>query len=225
VERIKREGRFEEWKQTVATVQTETGHAFGQARWEAMRRMGYVGPDEERAQHAKWLAGEQAKTDHAATQVAQAQAALVDCDESFEAALATLALRADRQVENDWIMGHSALTRRARSADKDEPVRLTADDILRPSHGPSPSRAAAIRLQLFVHDPGELSKAMTAPVKKDDGIDSGRESELIEDKGLDEVRRLLGEVAGERCPKCGGYQCCAQIAAQGGAQNERSIAV
>jgi hypothetical protein len=196
-QRMAREGRTQQWQDAVASAQAESGKGFGAIKWSVMKSLGYESPERERELHAAWLAGEQAKTDDAAATIAQAQASVAECDSSFEAALATLPLKADRQGENDWILSHLALTRRARSENKDEPVRLTADDILKSSHGPAPSRAAAIRLQLFVDNPDELSKALTAPVKKDDGIDSGRDSEFVKDDGIGEVERLLDQVSSE----------------------------
>lgn len=191
VNRLTRQGRLDEWRSTLANVQAETGKGFGQAKWIAMKKLGYVGPDDERQRHEQWLAGEQAKADAAAEQAAGSNATLIECDEAFESALAQLPLKADRQVENDWIMGHVALTRRARSSDKDAPVRLTGNDVLCASHGSAPSRAAAIRLQLFVDNPDELSKALTAPVKRDDGSESGKDDEVIEDPGIEELKKML----------------------------------
>lgn len=191
VDRMKREGRFEEWQEGLAKVQAETGQKFSQARWAAMRACGYTSPEEERRLQMLWRAKEEAKSEAAATAESEKKE---DENSAFEAALAKLPAKGDRQTELDWIMSHVALTRRARGADKSAPVLITADDILSAAHGPAPSRAAAIRLQLFVDDPEELSKAMTFAVKRDEREDSTRNDSYIEDPGLDEVKRLLEAV-------------------------------
>jgi hypothetical protein len=58
VERMKREGRGKEWFSTVKQVSKETGQRYGQAAWEAMRRLGYTGPEKERQLHQVFLENE-----------------------------------------------------------------------------------------------------------------------------------------------------------------------
>src|SRR5262245_4071577 len=60
-DRMRRVGRYDEFKQVIAAVAVETGQRHGQAKWEAMRRMGYVNPDDERRRHSQWMAAENAK--------------------------------------------------------------------------------------------------------------------------------------------------------------------
>lgn len=99
---MKREGRFSEWQKALATVQQETGKKYAQVKYTAIKQCGYHGPDHERQLHIHWLAMEQAKSQLSVEQK-------VDADETFEAALAKLPLKADRDVELEWIMSHTAL--------------------------------------------------------------------------------------------------------------------
>jgi hypothetical protein len=222
VARMKHEGRHDEWKQTLVDVQAETGQGFGQARWEAMRRMGYVGPDDERQKHASLITGQQIKQVTVQNGVPDGIGEVPGAI-TFEDALNELPTEADPRVEIAWIRNHPAMARKARSSDSAQPVIISAADILNPSHGGAPSRAAAIQLQNWAENPTEFNKQFAGLVKKTDGGDTGKDLDIVVDDGLDEVRRLLKEVVGEPCPRCGGYRCCAQLA-QGGADYERATA-
>ncbi|MBW8883586.1 MAG: hypothetical protein JF612_02165 [Planctomycetia bacterium] len=109
VERITREGRLEEWKRTVADVQVETGQGFGQARWEAMRRMGYVSPGDERRRHERLQAAEEAEETAVVDQAAKETQARAELE--FEEALNQLPTDADPKVEINWIRNHPAMAR------------------------------------------------------------------------------------------------------------------
>ena len=185
-ERMKREGREAEWLAVMKSVRTETGLKFGQAIWEAMKRMGYQGADVENRLYNEYLDAQKAKED------ADLREKLGLINQEFEEALKTLPQRADYQAENDWILAHVAMTRRS-ILPPGQPVRITASDILHADHGPCPSRAAGIKLQHWANKPDEVYKNLAGVVKKPAGDGETTKEEYDED--LAEVERLLKEVS------------------------------
>lgn len=204
VERLTREGRRDEWRQAVRDAQRETGLQYGAAAWTAMRRLGYLDADNERALYAEWQASLKAKEQAVVEQQVEQKLDAARLDMSFEQALDSLPATADPRAEFEWIKGHVAMCRKSRMAD-DAPVVITADDVLCASHGAAPSRAAAIALQNFASAPNEFVKQMASFVKRTESSDPVKD-EFIADENLAEVERLLKEMSngtGSKCPHCG----------------------
>src|SRR6185312_12435944 len=55
IERMKREGREPEWFATVKQLMAETGKGFWTVSWDAMRKMGYTTPAEEKRLNTEYL--------------------------------------------------------------------------------------------------------------------------------------------------------------------------
>lgn len=198
--RLEREGRLKQFKDRVKELNSQpnpaTGKKWGysQTKWVAAREMGYTIPELEHRLHQEWEAAEKAKQKQ---EVAEELVGDWKDAETFEEALRTLPVRASEQVETDWILGHQAMTRKARSRNNLDPVLITSYDILDADHGPCPSRAAAIKLQHWANKPDELYKALTGAVKKgSDTNDGTRDSESDSDPGKAEIERFLKEVGG-----------------------------
>jgi hypothetical protein len=195
-DRIRREGREDEWKRVLAAVQTETGLGYGQARWEAMRRLGYQGAEDERRRHEEWLAADKSRT--TAVIQSEVQAITSRAEAEFEEALNQLPMTADPQVEVAWIRAHPAMARKARLVNPEERVLITADDVLRSSHGPAPSRSAAIALQNWSDNPGEFNKQLASIVKRTEGGGPNDEG-VIEDTGIGEINKMLHDLRVASC--------------------------
>ena len=156
-----------------------------------MRRLGYVSPTDERQRYEQWQAGVGTKPDAVMDQTAKEASTRAELE--FEEALNQLPIDADQKVEINWIRNHPAMARKARLQNQEERVLITAPDILNPSHGPAPSRSAAIQLQNWADNPSEFNKQLAGLVKRMDGGESQRDDGCIEDDGIAEVERIYRE--------------------------------
>jgi hypothetical protein len=204
--RMKREGRYEEFQSALAEVIKErsaTGAVVDTrfATTEAMRRMGYQGEAEEKKNHRAW---ERSQVKHGAereeeiiraSQKRQADIAALDDEERqlrFETAVSTLPNAADPIREWEWMGAHPAMMRKDRARTDLKRIELTEDDVLRPPHGPAPSKRAVGQLQHWCNNPREFYKAMIGVHKKQQ---EGTDGEPLDaDEDLAEVERLLKEV-------------------------------
>lgn len=86
---------------------------------------------------------------------------------SFSKALEKMDLpqAADRQIENDWIASHPAMSRLDRSGRKDVKVLVGVSD-LTPSHGPAPSLRAVTSLQHWVNNPKKFQENQLAEARE-----------------------------------------------------------
>jgi hypothetical protein len=200
VERMKREGREKVWYTTVKQVMQETGKKYGQVAWEAMRRMGYEGPDKERQLYQEYLEdGEKSKLQR---QIDAERLRIRDkqITEEFEQAVLTLPDKAPISVEIDWISAHPAMFRRAREKDKTKNILLTPEDILFTTHGPAPSRAAVVALQHWINFPLQFHKEiLSEQIKHKEDREA---TKVNEDMGLEDVKRLLQQVTTRKGSGC-----------------------
>lgn len=186
----------------------ETGRRYGPAQWEAMRRMGYLGPQEERRLYHEHLAQQQKKhdaevveaaraaiTNHGREQIRQVQAEIREERrvENFEESVRTLPDQATAAVEIDWIRAHPAMARLDRQTDKTKQIMISAEDILQAPQGKAPSKAAVYALQHWANRPGEFYKQLLGEQKKKSEDGEGKGIETEED--LAEVERLLKQVS------------------------------
>lgn len=192
VERMKRDGRGDEWHAVVKKLMADTGKQFGSVVWEAMRQMGYEGPDRERELHAEHLknldrSAQERRRLEERTEIIQERIV-----ESFDEAMRMLPDTASPADEIDWIRAHPAMARKSRITKGDDHVMISAEDILMPPHGRAPSKSAASALQHWANHPIEFFKLLlTEHKKKTDGDGSGK---METEEDLDEVERLLKEV-------------------------------
>jgi hypothetical protein len=192
VERMKREGRDKEWYSILKQVKQETGKKYGQVAWEAMRRMGYEGPDKERQLYQEYIEhGEKTKLQRQVEAQRQRIKEEQITDE-FEQAFLTLPDKAPIYVEINWIRAHPAMVRRAQARNKLKDILLTKEDILFTPQGPAPSRAAVVALQHWVNHPQQFYKELLSEQIKHKEDKEG--TKIDKDIGLEEVRRLLQQV-------------------------------
>lgn len=188
VDRMGREGRGKEFAEAVKKVMQETGSRYSPAAWEAMRRLGYAGPEKEKALYHAHLMSVVAPDIQAAE---QRLSAAQDLDE-FERAVRLLSEKASVTVEIAWIRAHPAMSRAARA---NKNIELTAEDILHAPHGPAPSQGAARDLQYWCNHQPKFYEMLMSEQKKQTEQDEARRN-TIRDTGLDEVEQLLLEVRG-----------------------------
>lgn len=191
--RIKRAGKLKELNNRVREMKNENGKTWNVNLWAACREFGYIGPENEHKLHAEYEAQMKAEQDAVIQEKVDAVVQQIQSAKTFEEALTKLPVSAEAKAENDWILAHPAMARKARQKNNLEPVLITAADILEANHGPAPSRAAAIKLQHWANKPDEIFKALTGSVKKaPDSVD--RPEEVAEVEDLAEIDRLLKEV-------------------------------
>lgn len=170
-------------------------HATRKLRGELALEMGYQGVGE-KALHRLYLNSAEVQIDaivqRRVAAVAKAQKPALE----WEEAVASLPPSADMRVEFDWISAHPAMSRHSRQTDMSKPVLLTSNDILHAKHGPAPSAAAANRLQNWAASPAKWNDYSAALMKKPEATESSPNSDVMEDVGLEEIERLLKEVAG-----------------------------
>lgn len=159
--RIIHEGREDEWyRRNRECRHANPDFANGKVDSIIRKEMGYEGPEKERQYHVAFMdqlgltriereQKEKNRIRLANIPVREAEKA----DGLFAEARDTLPNDAPVDEQLAWVENHLAMTRYNRLADKAKPIRLTADDILRPSHGPAPCKAAVGLLQYFVHAP------------------------------------------------------------------------
>ena len=159
------------------------------------KEFGYVGTEDEKRLHDEWVAGRpQSRRPTTWQRVKEAKEQKVQADmDSFEEAVGTLPDKASFSVEIDWIRSHPALVRLYRQSDKSKDVVLTAEDVLRCSCGPAPSKSAVYSLQHWANHVMEFHKQMLSEHKKRQEDQKADES-VERDMGMDEVRKLLEEL-------------------------------
>jgi hypothetical protein len=157
---MRREGRGKEWAATVRQVTRETGKKYGQASWEAMRRMGYEGPKRERQLHEEFLRdGQRTKLQ----QQVDREREEIEADrrnEDFEQAVRLLPDNAPISAELDWIGAHPAMSRKARQQDTGKDILIGPEDILFAPHGRAPSKAAVVALQHWGNHPEQFYRKL-----------------------------------------------------------------
>lgn len=202
LDRMLRENRWQEWEAARAADYTAVIGPkppegvplaekinYGRLRTiEAKKRCGWLSDQHERATHRAYVG-------HTARESELKAGGRVASARTFDEALKLLPVKADPQVENDWVMAHPAIARKSRMEDQSQRVIINGTDLLEADHGPCPSRAAANKLQYWSNKPEKAFEALTMPMKRPDGGDS-RDGEVVEDMELAEVQRLLKEVRG-----------------------------
>ena len=195
VERMKREGRGNEWSTVIKQVMENTGKRYGQAIWEAMRKMGYIGPEKEHQLHEEFQANGQKSNLQRQIDEERLQIREEIMTENFEQAVRTLPDKAPVSVEIDWLVAHPAMARWARETDKSKNILITPEDILFAPHGPAPSKSAAIALQHWVTFPQQFFKEIL-----DEQIRQSEEVRIRQDEqeseGLEEIEKLLKQIRG-----------------------------
>jgi hypothetical protein len=181
-QRMQREGREPEYEALIKAIQAERGIGYGQAQQQAMHKLGYPGPKEERALAAAWEAEQRS--------VAEEQVR-----HTFEEALSKLPPVADRLTELNWIRSHPAISRVARSVNG-QSILVTYADVMETSLGPAPSQAAARELQYWANNNEKFyTSYLKTELKKTAAAAEGDGSEKNRDPGVAEIERVLQEMA------------------------------
>lgn len=190
-ERMDREGRLEEFRKRVRERQERYGELFHKARNAVMKEMGWEGVAKERELAEK--AKQERKAGALRMNIKAEQDAIREEQRigEFSEAVKTLPDKAPAGDEMDWIRAHPAMGRRSRQGDG-SPVVISAEDVLYPSHGPAPSKAAVYALQNWANNPQEFYKQLLTEHKKRTEQDGGRS--MDSDQDLDEVEALLKQV-------------------------------
>jgi hypothetical protein len=175
-ERMERDGRGDEWRETVRSLMASTGKSFGQVRWEAMKKMGYTDPKLEHQYHADY-------------EKSQRTAAIIADQSEFDIAVASLPATAQGSSEMAWILSHPVMLRRAREDDDRTVILLNSHDL-----DGAPSRKAVTLLQWYLRSPSEMLKQVMSEMKKETTGGEAGQKGAQKDEDLDEVRRLLEEV-------------------------------
>lgn len=189
VDRMKFEGRGQEWKEAVKAA-LEKQKADGKPRhlWsaqhEAKRNMGYPGPQKERELYLQRQGEFHLSSEQKEKRAVKAVKAAVKAVKTFEQAVAALKENAADQVELDWIRAHPAMARAARDPDKKH-VTISVDDIQN-----APSRSAVWALQHWVnHTTKFYESVMSEQKKREDG--GGSHGDFDRDMPLNEAKRIL----------------------------------
>lgn len=200
-QRMKREGRSDEFLFRVRALIKKHGMLFNAAAAVIMPEMGYNGPDAETRLYRE----HQRIIGHYSAENALAEDAeeerLKTADEEFEEALSTLPPNAPKAKELEWIEAHPAMMRQARmlagsagSGKADSVVLLTARDILNAPHGVCPSRSAAIQLQHWAnHSQKFFEQMMSEAKKKSTGDGAGADGAGVVEDDLGDLDASLAE--------------------------------
>lgn len=173
-ERMYREGKKQEWHETIRKIQAESGKKFGQCVFDAMRALGYQGPKEERE-----------------IELAR-QSKLGQADETnIDTIRDHLPDRAPAAVEINWVLANGAMFRRSR--DRNAEIRVTVAEVLGPPK--CPSKAALTLLQHCVNQPTEFFKQFLSDMKRVQKEDTGQNLEEVQDLDLADVEKMLGEIS------------------------------
>lgn len=184
LDRLKQEGRYDQYEPTMLAVMTETGATSRlSCQHEAMRRLGMKTPDEERA-----LAKERGYTEQVEYEGDP------EVDEQIVGNLG-LPMNAPRLVELEWVSGHPLMVM-AKEQTKGEPgksVKILLSHVVKPPHGQAPSVTAVSMLAYYVNKPGELYKMLATVAKDQVNASKGAES----DKDIAAIAQLIREVKGQ----------------------------
>lgn len=183
-DRMRREGRFEEYTQACKRKRIDEGLTYMPGKWSVLRDWGYVDVATEEALLMAWEReiglGRLEVADHE-DQKARAQ---VELRKDFERAFSALPDTAPTQDEIDWVRSHPAMTRKAR--DPDIPcVEITAEDI-----ATAPSKSAVIMLQNWANNPNEFLKRLLDEHKKATTVEE-KPSVVREEDDLQDTEELL----------------------------------
>lgn len=192
VERLRREGREAEWYRMVKDVCAELNVRFSQGSGEAMRRLGYEGPEKEKALYREHQASlkhnELARFVAENTKEWNKELRMND----FEQACSGLPATSDPAKEMDWVGAHPAMMR-VYDLPPEKKVKVDANDILNAPHGPAPSKRAVVLLRQYVDCPRKFFDQWVSESKKAKG---GDQAEEISDTAPEvaEIEALLNEL-------------------------------
>ena len=180
-QRMIREGREAEYEAAIKAEQLAfPGMGYGNAMHRAMPKMGYEGPQKERAIAAAWEAQQRAAEEEKVRH-------------TFDEALSKLPPTADRLAELNWIRAHPAISRMVRSVDG-QTVIVTFADVMETSLGPAPSQAAARELQFWVNNTEKFYTSYLKTELKKTGAGVDADGEKKADPGIAEIERYLQEI-------------------------------
>lgn len=202
-ERMKREGRWQEYLAVLSDVRADLKTTSQAADWEAMRRMGYQSPHFERKKYRRhqaliWKATafvEAESLKRAAEEMKRLELETVEQEQAkidFETAFIGLPNVAGDRVEWEWIGSHPAMLRLNRSTEKLKSILLTGQDIAE-----APSKRAVIQLQEWVNAPRKFCEALIGVQKKENKGDSSS-SAGHGDEDLSVVEEMLNNLKKDR---------------------------
>jgi hypothetical protein len=187
-DRMRREGRYNDFKSRMDAYMQEHGVRWGQAVKKVMGEFGYISPKDERQKAAQWEADclVHGLKERKGRKAFDEEIRL----DSIELIIAQLPPTALPSVEMDWIRSNIALVRRALNPAQ-ETVKIFPEDLKG-----CPSRAAAIMLINSADDPGDFFKQVLSEHKKktEGGVVEGAKAESPAD--MEELRRQLEEIKG-----------------------------
>lgn len=186
VERMKRDGRGDEWHRRVKEVMASQGKTFHQACCVVMKEMGYEGPDKERELWQTFVESLHKTSERIEAERVESEQAPIRRMLTFEAAMMQLPPTASAQEELDWVRAHPAMNRFYHRTDKTKDVILTADDIVS-----APSKSAAQSLQHWVNHPSEFWKQLLGEQKKQNDPGNNGAGGAGSDMGIQEIEALL----------------------------------
>jgi hypothetical protein len=183
-DRLKHEGRYDQYEPTLLQVMTETGATSRlSCQHEAMRRLGMKTPDEERV-----LAKERGYTEQIEFD------GDLEVDEQIVGSLG-LPMNAPRLAELEWVSGHPlmVMAKEQTKGDAGKGVKVLLSHVTKTPHGQAPSVTAVSMLAYYVNKPGELYKVLGTVAKDQAAASKGAES----DKDISAIAQLIREVKGQ----------------------------
>jgi hypothetical protein len=186
--RMKREGRWREWQDTILAVRKEKGTNLAAATWETMRRMGYEGSEKERELAEEYHLRSLGVTINKEREAINRERLTEDFDE----AMRMLPDTALGSTEIDWIRGHPLMCKADRQEGNLKKIIVNATDILQAPNGRAPSKSAVVQLQHWCNAPREFFKQVLSEQKKQ--TEEAEAQKIEADPGIDEIERLLKEV-------------------------------
>lgn len=191
-ERMKREGRDKEFVARAKEIMRETDGYWNQSAYKAMVEWGYEAEEEKRL-HAEWE--KRQGTTKLRRQLKKEREEIMEDrkQESWDEVVRTLPATASPAKEVDWVGSHSAMTLKRRQRDPDKHVR--ADDpkyLLNCPNGDCPSQRAANLLSIYMNTPEKFFNEVMGQMKKAEA-EGGTQTGVIEDMGIEEIKRMLGD--------------------------------
>jgi hypothetical protein len=191
IQRMQSEGRLGLFQERVAKLVADgLARTKKEAEWMTMRKMGYQGPKLEKA----LAPGVSAKIKEKEAEV-KVGADIAKLDEAigngdYLKAYNSLPNAAQAEEEMTWISSHPLMDI---ALITEEPPKITADDILNPSNGKAPSKAAVLGLRRWLRDPDAFYSELLKETRKKTGQgELGAKGDV--DPQVSEIHRMLKEL-------------------------------
>lgn len=188
-ERMRREGRLKEFNNAAKALCESEGLGWKRAAYKTAVAWGYEASAERRI-HQEWL---ESKTNEKLKRQIRAEKEEIMEERKAETVrefLKELPATVNKAREIDWASSHLAVADKLDNPDKARRVKL--GDLTEPINGPCPSHRAYVLLLKAIANPEKFINDYVSEAKKAEEESAGQ-SGVIEDMGIEDIKRMLGD--------------------------------